>query len=132
MATTKKKTDGKRSEKVAEQLRAELMSMLLTGAVHDPGVQSATVCAVKLTDDLRLAKVYVRALDLEASATVQRALIKALERAKGFLRRELAQRLSLRYAPDLRFYYDESIDRGRAMEEILREIADKPGDGERG
>ena len=132
MATTKKKTDGKRSEKVAEALRAELMSMLLTGAVHDPGVQTATVSAVKLTDDLRLAKVYVRALDLEASSTVQRALIKALERAKGFLRRELAQRLSLRYAPDLRFYYDESVDRGRAMEEILREIADQPGDGEPG
>ena len=128
MATTKKKTDGKRSEKVAEALRAELMSMLLTGAVHDPGVQSATVSAVKLTDDLRLAKVYVRTLDLEASQAVQRGLVKALERARGFLRRELAQRLSLRYAPDLRFYYDESVDRGRAMEEILREIAHEPSD----
>ena len=128
MATTKKKTDGKRSEKVAEALRAELMSMLLTGAVHDPGVQSATVSAVKLTDDLRLAKVYVRTLDLATSPTVQRALLKALERAKGFLRRELAARLSLRYAPDLRFYYDESVDRGRAIEELLREIADEPGD----
>jgi ribosome-binding factor A len=132
MATTKKKSDGKRSEKVAEALRAELMSMLLSGAVHDPGVQSATVSAVKLTDDLRLAKVYVRTLDLEANQTVQRGLIRALERARGFLRRELASRLSLRYAPDLRFYYDESLDRGRAMEEILREIAQKPGDGEPG
>jgi ribosome-binding factor A len=130
MATTKtKKTDGKRSEKVAEAVRAELMSMLLTGAVHDPGVQNATVSGVKLTDDLRLAKVYVRMIDIEASPQATAALIKALERARGFLRRELAQRLALRYAPDLRFYYDESIDRGRDMETLLRELADKPGDG---
>ena len=53
---TKKKTDGKRSQKVAEQLRGELMNMLLAGEVHDPGVKTATVSAVVLTDDLRLAK----------------------------------------------------------------------------
>ena len=126
MATTKKKTDGKRSQKVAEQLRGEIMNMLLAGEVHDPGVQSATVSAVVLTDDLRLAKVYVRRLDLESGEDARRALLKALERAKGYLRRELAQRLSLRYAPDLRFFWDESIDRGRDMEALLREIETKP------
>jgi ribosome-binding factor A len=127
MATTKK-TDGKRSQKVAEALRGELMNMLLTGQVHDPGVQTATVSAVALTDDLRLAKVYVRMLDLEATPAARSAMLKALERSKGFLRRELAQRLSLRYAPDLRFYWDESIDRGRDMEALLREIEPKRGD----
>ena len=121
MATTKK-NDGKRSQKVAETLRAELMNMLLAGEVHDPGVQTATVSAVVLTDDLRLAKIYVRTLELEADERAQRAVLKALERAKGYLRRELAQRLSLRYAPELRFYYDESIDRGRELEALLRDI----------
>lgn len=130
MATTKKKTDGKRSDKVGETLRGELMNMLLTGAVHDPGVQNATISAVKITDDLRLAKVYVRSLDLEADARKQERLVKALERAKSFLRRELAQRLQLRYAPDLRFYYDASVDRGREMESLLREIARESSDGE--
>ena len=131
MATTKK-SDGKRSQKVAEALRAELMSMLITGAVHDPGVQRATVSAVVLTDDLRLAKVYVRTLELDTNPRVQKALVGALERARGFLRRELAQRLGLRYAPDLRFYYDESLDRGLAMEKLLKDIADdeKPRDGD--
>jgi ribosome-binding factor A len=122
MATTKKKTDGKRSQKVAESLRGELMSMLLAGEVHDPGVQMATVSAVILTDDLRLAKVYVRSLNLEADTKTQAAMVKALERAKGYLRRGLAQRLALRYAPDLRFYYDEAVDRGREMEALLRTI----------
>lgn len=124
---TKKKTDGKRSQKVAEQLRGELMNMLLAGDVHDPGVKTATVSAVVLTDDLRLAKIYVRMLDLEASEKARTAMLKALERAKGFLRRELSQRLDLRYAPDLRFYYDETIDRGREMEALLRAIP-KPSD----
>ena len=124
---TKKKTDGKRSQKVAEQLRGELMKMLLAGEVHDPGVKTATVSAVVLTDDLRLAKVYVRMLDLEASEKARAAMLKALERAKGFLRRELSQRLDLRYAPDLRFYYDETVDRGREMEALLRALP-KPSD----
>jgi ribosome-binding factor A len=121
MATTKK-GDGTRGPKVAEAIRGELMKMLLAGEVHDPGVQSAVVSAVKITGDLRLAKVYVRALALGADDKTKSALVKALERAKGFLRRELAQRLGLRYAPDLRFYYDEAIDRGADMEALLREI----------
>ena len=119
---TKKKTDGKRSQKVAESLRGELMSMLLAGEVRDPGVQMATVSAVILTDDLRLAKVYVRTLNLDADSKTRTAMVKALERAKGYLRRGLAQRLALRYAPDLRFYYDEAVDRGREMEALLRTI----------
>ncbi len=124
MAT--KKTDGKRSQKVAESLRGELMTLLLTGEVHDPGVQQATVSAVVMTDDLRLAKVYVRTLDLESSEKTRAAVIKALYRAKGYLRRELASRLQLRYAPELRFFYDESIDRGREIEAVLREIEIPP------
>ncbi|HEY6879842.1 MAG TPA: 30S ribosome-binding factor RbfA [Polyangiales bacterium] len=121
MATTKK-TDGKRADKVGEALRGELMTMLLSGVVHDPGVSQATVSGVKVTDDLRLAKVYVRTLDIESTKKAQQQVIKALDRAKGFLRRELAQRLQLRYAPELRFFYDESVDRGREIEAVLREI----------
>lgn len=116
------KGDGKRSQKVADAVRGELMTMLLAGEVHDPAVNNVVVSSVALTDDLRLAKVYVRLVDLEAPEVAQKALLKGLERAKGFLRREVAQRLNLRYAPDLRFYWDESIDRGRDMEALLREI----------
>jgi ribosome-binding factor A len=120
MAT--KKGDGTRGPKVAEAIRAELMNMLLAGEVHDPGVQNAVVSAVSITGDLRLAKVYVRALALGADEPKKRALVRALERAQGFLRREVARRLQLRYAPELRFYYDESIDRGADIEALLREI----------
>jgi ribosome-binding factor A len=119
---TKKKADGTRGPKVADAIRGELMNLLLAGEVHDPGVQNAVVSAVKVTADLRLAKVYVRALALGADEQSKRGLIKALDRAKGFLRREVAQRMGLRYAPELRFFYDDSIDRGADMEALLREI----------
>lgn len=127
MATSKAKGpkgDGKRSHKVGEAVRAELMNMLLAGEVHDPAVSNVMISAVVLTDDLRLAKVYVRLLDFadEASQTSRAALLKGLERAKGYLRREVAHRVNLRYAPELRFYWDESIDRGRDIEALLREI----------
>lgn len=126
MAT--KKGDGTRAPKVADAIRGELMGMLLAGEVHDPGVQKAVVSSVAITGDLRLAKVYVRALELGADQKAKQQLIKALERAKGFLRSQLAQRLDLRYAPDLRFFYDESIDRGADMEALLREIKTSDGD----
>lgn len=126
MAT--KKGDGTRAPKVADAIRGELMTMLLAGDVHDPGVQKAVVSSVKITGDLRLAKVYVRVLELGADQKTKQQLIKALERAKGFLRSQLAQRLDLRYAPDLRFFYDESIDRGADMEALLREIKTSDSD----
>lgn len=129
---TKKTTDGKRADKVAEALRGELMTMLLSGALHDPGAQQATVSGVKMTDDLRLAKVYIRTLDLESTDKARQLVLRALERAKGFLRRELAQRLQLRYAPELRFFYDDSIDRGREIEAALREIELPDEDPEKG
>jgi ribosome-binding factor A len=128
MAMATKKTDGIRAPKVAEAIRGELMKMLLAGEVHDPGVQNVVVSSVALTADLRSAKVYVRLLSLAADAPARTAALRALERAKGFLRRELAQRLTLRFAPDLRFYWDESIDRGAEMEALLRDIKQ----GERG
>jgi ribosome-binding factor A len=130
MAT--KKGDGTRAPKVADAIRGELMSMLLAGEVHDPGVQKAVVSSVAITGDLRLAKVYVRALELGADPKSKQQLIRALERAKGFLRSQLAQRLDLRYAPDLRFFYDESIDRGADMEALLREIKTSDGDKPKG
>ena len=111
-----------RGAKVGDAIRGELMNMLLAGEVHDPGLQNAVISSVVLTADLRLAKVYVRLLSLDAQAAQKEVVLRALERARGYLRRELGQRLKLRFAPELRFYWDESIDRGAEMEALLREI----------
>ena len=127
MAT--KKSDVKRSVKVAEAIRGELMNMLLAGDVHDPGVQSAVISAVRLSDDLRMARVYARTLELSVDEGDRQRLLDALNRARGYLRREVAQRLRLRYAPELRFFWDDSIDEGRQIEALLREVRGDADDG---
>lgn len=115
-------SDGKRPKRVAERIRAELMGMLLRGAVHDPEAAQAHVTEVVMTDDLRLARVYVRVIGDEPTAIRQRAIVKALERARGFLRRELGSKLALRYNPELEFFWDSDVDRALRVEALLAEI----------
>ena len=124
-------SDHKRSTRVAESIRAELMNVLLTGAIHDPGVSGALISNVLVTDDLRMAKVYVRVLEAEVDAAKQKAVLRAFERAKGFLRRELGTRVKLKYTPELRFYWDEVIDEVAHIESLLSEVrADDEPDGD--
>lgn len=111
----------KRSVRVGERIRAELMEMLLRGEVHDPGVEGVLVSGVRVSDDLGHARVYLRRLEAATSAEQERT-VAAMARAGGFLRRELAKRLSLRTVPALRFYWDDSVDHGVRMEEVLDEL----------
>lgn len=122
-------SDGKRPKRVAERIRAELMGMLLRGAVHDPDASGAHVTEVVVTDDLRLARVYVRVIGDEPTAVRQRAVVAALKRARGFLRRELGAKLALRHTPELEFFWDANVDRALRVEALLAEIEQ---DGKRG
>jgi ribosome-binding factor A len=116
------KGDGSRPARLGERIREELMDMLLRGAVKDPGASGAIVHAVHVTGDLRIARVYVRLGVPDASDAQRRALVKALERAAGFLRRELGPRLSVRHTPELQFLWDETAERALRVEELLGEI----------
>lgn len=123
----------KRSARVAEQIRAELMDLVLTGGVKDPRVQGAVVTDVRVTDDLRFARVYVRLLEQDPPGRRQRELVEALGRAGGFLRREIGSRLRLKFTPELRFAWDETIDHAARIEEVLDEIrSEEDEDGEAG
>ena len=75
-----------------------------------------------MSRDLRIAKVYFSTAGDEAS---RKAVQEGFEKARGFLKRELAQRLELRYMPDLNFYYDESIDYGARIEQLLKDAKKK-------
>lgn len=122
----------KRSTRVAEMIRAELMSILLTGELHDPGANGALVSNVILSGDLRIAKIYLRLLAAEVTPARQRATLKAFERAKGFLRRELGMRVQLKHTPELRFFWDDAFDDAVHMESLLSEFrTDGAGDGVR-
>lgn len=115
------KSDGKRPDRVGEQIRQELMTLILRGAVHDPAVSEVVVSAVKVTDDLGLARVYVRTLR-PADSAAQTSVLEGLRRAGGFLRREVGKSLGIRVHPELRFVWDDSIDQALSMERLFEEI----------
>lgn len=109
---------GSRPQRVADQIREELGSLLARG-VKDPGIGFVTITWVKVSPDLQVARVYYTAL---GDAQSKRNTARALARAMPFLRREIAARLRLRRAPELAFQYDESVERGERIERIFREI----------
>ncbi|MGH9238936.1 MAG: 30S ribosome-binding factor RbfA, partial [Vicinamibacterales bacterium] len=97
----------------------ELSGLLSRGAVHDPGIGFITLTRVKVSPDLQQARVYYTSLG-DYAARVQTA--KALERATGFFRRHLGDRLRLRRVPELQFQFDESVGHQDRVEQILREL----------
>ena len=111
----------RRADRVAERLRSELMDLLLRGSVRDPAAKDVVVSAVRMTDDLSIARIYVRVLE-DVDAARQDAVVDALERASGFIRRELGHRLQLRHVPALEFYWDDVVDSALRIESILDEI----------
>jgi ribosome-binding factor A len=110
-----------RVRRVSEAVREELAS-LLANEVKDPGARGAIVTRVEMANDLRSARVYVRLLEASDDVGRRPILAKALERATGMLRREVTQRLGLRFAPNLRFHYDEGQDNTARVERLLAEI----------
>jgi ribosome-binding factor A len=107
-----------RVERIQEQVREEVSQMLAT-EVRDPGVGLVTVTRTKVTGDLSLARVYWTIL---GDANERKKTQKALERATGFVRHLLAERLSLRRSPEVKFIYDESVAAQQRVEEIIQEI----------
>jgi ribosome-binding factor A len=109
---------GNRPERVGEAIRDELAT-LLAREVHDPGVGFITLTTVKVSPDLQLARVYYTSMGDEKAL---KETAKALGRATPFLRRQIAQRLRLRRAPELQFFYDQSVAHQDRIEQILQDL----------
>ena len=92
---------------------------MLATEVRDPGVGLVTVTRAKVTGDLSLTRIYWTIL---GDAAERKKSVKALERATGFVRHLLAERLGLRRVPEVKFIYDESVAAQSRIEEILLEI----------
>ncbi len=116
------KTENGRAVRVAERIRGELTSVLMGGGVRDPAVAAVIIVAVRLSDDLRIARVYLRLLTTEPSELEKRALMDGMKRASGFLRREMTARVQLKYSPELKFFWDDATDRGARIEQLLSDI----------
>jgi len=100
----------------------EVLSDLLKKDIHDPRLKMATITNVKMSRDLRLARIY---FSIFGDRTKAEAAAKGFESARGFIKRSLARKLSLRYMPDLVFFYDESFDYGSQIDELLKRIITK-------
>jgi ribosome-binding factor A len=121
----KSKTHGpkpSRAHRVAGLLRAELMELLLRGGLRDKSVADAYITNVAFTDDLRHARVYFRLTRSTLGDKDRENALSALEKASGYLRRELGPRLQLQYMPDLKFFWDDGLDRAARVDAVLDEI----------
>ena len=107
-----------RALRVGELIRHAVSEMLTRGEVHDPVIEGhlITVPEVRMTADLRLATIYVMPL---GGRDIQQVL-DALERNKRFLRGEIAHRVNLKFAPEIRFRVDERFDEAERIEKLLR------------
>ena len=109
---------GSRPERVADQLRGEIAS-LLARDVHDPGIGFVTLTRVQVSPDLQLARVFYTALgDDKARKDTERALARVVP----FLKRQIGARLRLKRTPDLKFVYDEAIAGQDRIEQILNDL----------
>ena len=122
-----------RPERLEDQIHF-LLSNLIQRELRDPELGFLTVTAVRLTPDRSLAKVYFTVLPAQGGdQETQEALTrKALGRAAGFLRSQLASRLKMRRVPELRFFPDVTLEEGNHLESLLAEIeqerASRPAD----
>lgn len=119
----------RRTDRIAELIKQELASMLLT-EVRDPRVQQVNITSVKVTKDLGIAKVYYLLWNVTDpnAPTSRRARSEAaagLEKVSAFLRRGLGQRIRLRTTPRLNFYWDEGIEHRRKMDQIFEDLAEE-------
>ena len=107
-----------RQLRAGELVRHALAEVLARGEVHDPVIQGhmITVPEVRMSPDLRQATAYVMPL----GGRDEKEVVAALERNKKFLRGEVARRVNLKFAPEIRFRLDERFDEAERIEKLLR------------
>lgn len=104
-------------DRIASNLIKEISYILMT-EVKDPDIKFVTVTDCKVTNDLSYAKVYVTVFNQDRiNQTMQ-----SLKDASGFIRHELTDRVDIRHIPELEFVYDESIEYGKKIENIIEQI----------
>jgi ribosome-binding factor A len=108
---------GDRMRRIDEAMR-EVLSGAITTEIKDPRVGFVTVTAVETSPDLRHARVYVSVLGEDA---VRRRSMAGLQSAHGYLQKRVSGELRLKHTPTLEFLYDDSLDRGMRIAELLEE-----------
>lgn len=107
-----------RSDRVSGLIRKTLSQTLLK-EIKDPRLESVMITGVKVSADLKLARVYFITLGRNID---KEPVLQGLEKARGFIKRTLARQLDLRYMPDLKFFYDDSFDYGDRIDKLLKKL----------
>jgi ribosome-binding factor A len=109
---------GKRALRVGDEILKEIAFLLLE-RVKDPRVRRVTLTGIRLSDDLRLARIYYSVMGDSGVIEAARA---GLDSAKGFIKREIGIRMTLRYVPEIRFIHDASLETGTQMDKLFEEM----------
>ncbi|MDX9744985.1 MAG: 30S ribosome-binding factor RbfA [Syntrophales bacterium] len=117
-------TNFKRADRVAELIQSELAEILLK-EIRDPRIGLLTITGVKVSDDLRVAKVFFVEMGRDVC---RQETWDGLKKAAGFIRKGLGRRLQLRYVPEIIFRQDPSFAYGSRIDRILMELESQNGD----
>ena len=109
---------GKRSVRVGDLILREIAFLLLE-KVKDPRVQGVTLTGIRLSDDLKRAKIFYSVVGDQRQIENAQA---GLNSAKGFIKREIGIRMELRYVPEISFAHDPSLEDGSHMERVFEKI----------
>ncbi len=110
----------KRSQRVGDLLREEIADIIIY-RLKDPRIGFITVTGVDVTDDIKIARVYVSVFHDEERKTT----LEILNAAKSFIRSELSKRLRMKFIPSIEFKLDTSIEYGNRIEKLLKESQEK-------
>lgn len=114
---------GRRATRLGDLIFREIARVLLE-KVKDPRVRGVTLTGIRLTDDLKTARVYYSFLggpDMASQARI------GLEKATPYIKREIAREMDLRYMPELLFVHDPSLEQGSRIERLLNRIHKEEG-----
>lgn len=107
-----------RARRVSEEIKKEV-AKIIRDNVKDPRVGFVTITSVDLSGDLSVAKIYFSVMGEQNTID---ETVTALESAKGYIRREIGQRIKLRHVPEINFVYDHSIEQGTHIDALLEKI----------
>ena len=111
----------RRPDRVGEMVRMAISQVILHG-LRDPRIGLATITEVKMSPDLKLARVFVSVL---GSSEQQKVTVQQLNHARAHIRHEICSLLKLRKVPDLIFEYDSSVDYGTRIDELIQQTRKK-------
>ena len=111
----------KRSDRVGDLIRQVIGEMLLR-ELNDPRLESVTITGVKVTDDLKTAKVFFSAMGIQVK---EEASLHGLQSAAGYIKKKLGRELRLRFVPDLLFEVDHSFDYGSRIDRLIQTIKEE-------